>query len=67
LPLARLALAIGALHRTTEFLMMGCARGRAEIQISIPAPDTSSPAMRRVVFGAPLLNAASVKWPAATC
>jgi DHA1 family inner membrane transport protein len=64
--LALLALAIGAFGiGTTEFLMMGLLpEVAAEFQISIPsAGHLISGYALGVVFGAPLLTAASVKWP----
>src|SRR5712671_2269632 len=66
LPLALLALAIGAFGiGTTEFLMMGLLpEVAADFQISIPsAGHLISGYALGVVFGAPLLTAASVRWP----
>src|SRR5258708_14516846 len=64
--MALLALAIGAFGiGTTEFLMMGLLpEVAADFQISIPtAGHLISGYALGVVFGAPLLTAASVKWP----
>jgi len=48
---------------TTEFLMMGLLpEVAADFQISIPAPTSHLRLCARVVFGALLLTAASVRW-----
>src|SRR3954463_7641412 len=69
LPTALLALAIGAFGiGTTEFVMMGLLpEVAADFGVSIPSAGyLISGYALGVVFGAPLLTAASVRWPRRT-